>query len=104
MRHETEPETGGYGGPQLQLESKEETFPVRADLGLLVAGEKREAMTVALAARLLGKSRDTLYRWLNEGRLAGRKVGGRWIVYRDAVEAEWRAGLVERRRESENDD
>ena len=62
----------------------------------LAAEEKREALTVALAARLLGKSRDTIYRWLDEGRLAGRKVWGRWLVYRDSVEAEWGAGLVER--------
>lgn len=62
---------------------------------LLAAEEKREFVTVATAARLLGKSRDTLYRWLTEGRLAGRKVGGTWLVYKDAVEAEWKSGLVE---------
>lgn len=66
------------------------------EIALLAVEEKREALTVALAARLVGKSRDTIYRWLDEGRLAGRKVGGRWLVYRDSVEAEWRAGLVER--------
>lgn len=68
-------------------------------VALLAAEEKREVVTVALAARLLGKSRDTIYRWMNEGRLAGRKVGGRWIVYRDSVEAEWRTGLVQSRQE-----
>ncbi|MBI4461458.1 MAG: helix-turn-helix domain-containing protein [Acidobacteria bacterium] len=66
------------------------------EIALLAAEEKRELLTAALAARLLGKSRDTIYRWLGEGRLAGRKVGGRWLVYRDAVEAEWQAGVVER--------
>lgn len=65
------------------------------EIALLAAEEKREALTVALAARLLGKSRDTIYRWLAEGRLAGRKVGGCWLVYRDAVDKEWKAGLVE---------
>lgn len=69
---------------------------MKQEIALLAAEEKREALTVALAARLLGKSRDTIYRWLAEGRLAGRKVGGRWLVYRDSVEAEWRTGLVER--------
>jgi len=64
-------------------------------VALLAAEEKREVVTVALAARLLGKSRDTIYRWMNEGRLAGRKVGGRWIVYRDSIDTEWRTGLVE---------
>jgi len=65
------------------------------EIALLAAEEKRELVTVATAARLLGKSRDTIYRWLTEERLAGRKVGGRWLVYKDAVEAEWKAGLVE---------
>ncbi len=66
------------------------------EMALLAADENRELLTVALAARLLGKSRDTIYRWLAEGRLRARKVGGRWLVYRDSVEAEWKAGLVEK--------
>lgn len=67
-------------------------------MGLLAQGEKRAAITVLQAARLLGKSRDTVYRWLNEGRLAGRRVGGAWLVYRDSLEDEWSAGLVEKRK------
>ena len=74
----------------------EESRTMTEEIALLAAEEKREALTVALAAQLLGKSRDTIYRWLGEGRLAGRKVGGRWLVYRDSVEAQWQAGLVER--------
>jgi len=70
---------------------------------LLVAEEQRTAVSTTLAARLLGKSRDTIYRWLAEGRLAGRKVGGRWIVYRDSVEAEWEGGLVEAVKERARD-
>ncbi|MFQ5724461.1 MAG: helix-turn-helix domain-containing protein [Terriglobia bacterium] len=69
---------------------------MKQEMALLAADENRELLTVALAARLLGKSRDTIYRWLAEGRLRGRKVGGRWLVYRDSVEAEWKEGLVER--------
>ena len=65
-------------------------------MGLLAQGEKRAAITVLQAARLLGKSRDTIYRWLNEGRLAGRRVGGAWLVYRDSLDDEWSAGLVEK--------
>jgi len=61
---------------------------------LLGEEEKRELITVLAAARLLGKSRDTIYRWLDDGRLAGRRVGGRWLVYKDAVEKEWKAGRV----------
>lgn len=83
--------------PKLPAAPKAEEGRTMADeIALLAAEEKREALTVTLAARLLGKSGDTIYRWLGEGRLAGRKVGGRWLVYKDSVEAEWRAGLVER--------
>lgn len=57
-------------------------------MGLLAQGEKRPAVTVLQAAHLLGKSLDTIYRWLNEGRLAGRRVGGAWLVYRDALDDE----------------
>lgn len=63
---------------------------------ILAEEERREVMSVARAARLLGKSNDTIYRWLAEGQLAGRKVGGRWLIYRDSVEAAWSAGAVER--------
>ncbi len=72
-----------------------EALSMTQEMALLAADENRELLTVALAARLLGKSRDTIYRWLAEGRLRARKVGGRWLVYRDSVEAEWKAGLVE---------
>ena len=88
--------------PKLKRKAGSEGDPTREDakgmakaIALLAAEEKREALTVALAARLLGKSGDTIYRWLAEGRLAGRKVGGCWLVYRDAVDKEWKAGLVE---------
>ena len=78
---------------------REEKKSMAEKLALLGAEEKREMLTVALAARLLGKSRDTIYRWLAEGRVAGRKVGGRWLVYRDSVEAKWEKGLVEPERD-----
>jgi excisionase family DNA binding protein len=74
---------------------REVTRAAAAKMALLAAEEKREFVTVATAARLLGKSRDSIYRWLTEGRLAGRKVGGTWLVYKDAVEAQWKAGLVQ---------
>lgn len=80
-------------------DASQRTRRVAKEIALLAAEENREALTVALAARLLGKSRDTIYRWLGEGRLAGRKVGGCWLVYKDAVEAEWKAGLVQREEE-----
>lgn len=87
--------------PKLKRKQESEGNPPQGarrmakEIALLAAEENREALTVALAARLLGKSRDTIYRWLAEGRLAGRKVGGCWLVYRDAVDKEWKVGLVE---------
>lgn len=72
-----EPETGEY-------------------LPMLATQERRATVTAALAAKLLGKSRDTIYRWMEQGKLSGRKIGGRWYVYRDSIEAEWNENLVER--------
>lgn len=85
--------------PSYVAQPKEEGGSSAAARAQLAAAEKRELVTVLQAARLLGKSRDTLYRWLTEGKLAGRKVGGRWLVYRDAVEKHWDSGLVEPREE-----
>ena len=65
-------------------------------LPMLASQERRPAVTTSLAAKLLGKSRDTIYRWLETGKLSGRKIGGRWYVYRDSIEAEWNENLVER--------
>ncbi|MFQ5664647.1 MAG: helix-turn-helix domain-containing protein [Terriglobia bacterium] len=84
-----------YPVPKFKPKQREENGALAPPKALLAAEENREVLTVALAARLLGKSPDTIYRWLSEGRLAGRKVGGRWLVYRDSVDVEWRAGLVE---------
>jgi excisionase family DNA binding protein len=76
-----------------RLAREEEEMP--AHVPLLADEEKREVLSVTRAARLLGKSSDTIYRWLNAGLLAGRKVGGRWLVYRDSVETQWAAEVVE---------
>ena len=81
--------------PKLTPTKKEDDVFIQ-QVVLLAAREKREIVTAALAARLLGKSRDTIYRWLEEGKLSGRKLGGRWIVYQDSIEAEWAESLVER--------
>ena len=85
-----------YPVPKLAAASREDNLTTTERMALLAATEKRELVTVAMAARLLGNSRDTLYRWLNEGRLEGRKVRGRWLVYKDAVEKAWKEGLAER--------
>ena len=81
---------------ETQAKARRESTLRGRGMGLLAQGEKRPAVTVLQAAQLLGKSRDTIYRWLDEGRLAGRRVGGAWLVYRDALEDEWSAGLVEK--------
>ena len=62
---------------------------------LLAEQEEDDLVDVALAARLLGKSRPSIYRYLEEGRLGGRKIGGRWYVSRAAVDRWWEAGLVQ---------
>ncbi len=82
--------------PKLTPKKDPEEIALKRTLALLADREKREVVTVALAARMLGKSRDTIYRWLEGGRLSGRKIGGRWIVYQDSVEEQWAEGLVER--------
>jgi excisionase family DNA binding protein len=68
---------------------------VTAGEALLATQENRPVLSVTRAARLLGKSTDTIYRWLNAGRLSARKVGGRWLIYRDSVEKQWSAEIVE---------
>lgn len=80
--------------PKLKPLKEEDSLPKA--LALLAARENRVMVTTERAARLLGKSRDTIYRWLEEGRLSGRKIGGRWLVYQDTIEAQWDEGLVER--------
>lgn len=67
----------------------QERVPLLAEL------EERDLLEVREAARLLGKSPQSIYRYLEEGRLGGRKVGGRWYVHRDAVDLWWERGLVE---------
>lgn len=41
----------------------------------------------ASAQRRLRVGRDTIYRWLAEGRLQGHQRGGRWWVNKAAVDA-----------------
>ena len=79
------------GSPKVASEEKDGT----AREALLAAQENRPLLSVTRAARLLGKSTDTIYRWLNGGRLSARKVGGRWLIYRDSVEAQWSAEVVQ---------
>lgn len=50
-------------------------------------GNDRNMMTVAEAARELSRSTEQVRRYLREGRLAGRRMGGQWFIERSAVEA-----------------
>jgi len=81
--------------PKVERLPDEEEETMTVPVALLAAEENREVLSVTRAARLLGKSPDSIYRWLDAGRLAGRKVGGRWLIYRDSVEAQWSAAVVE---------
>jgi excisionase family DNA binding protein len=46
-----------------------------------------EMITLDQAVRLLDTSRPTFYRWLNEGKLKGVKIGRKWQFRRTDVEA-----------------
>ncbi len=46
-------------------------------------------LTVNEAARRLGRSIEQVRRYLREGRLPGRRIGGQWFIDEDAV-AGWR--------------
>jgi len=48
-------------------------------------------VTVAEAARRLGRSIEQVRRYLREGRLAGRRIGQQWFIEEEAV-ADWRPG------------
>jgi excisionase family DNA binding protein len=52
----------------------------------------REAYSVREVAERFGLHRDTIYQEINEGRLEARKVRGRTVVLRDALDA-WCASL-----------
>lgn len=58
---------------------------------VLLAGTP-EKLTPLEVAQLLDVDVRSVTRWLNAGQLAGYKIGGRWIVPRDALEAMLRAG------------
>jgi excisionase family DNA binding protein len=42
-------------------------------------------VTVNEAARLLKRSTEQVRRYLREGRLPGRRIGGQWFIEREAV-------------------
>lgn len=48
---------------------------------------ERLAYTVAEFAAAIGRKPTTVLRWLQRGELAGRKIGGVWVIPVDALEA-----------------
>lgn len=47
----------------------------------------QDGLSVAETARLLNRSTEQVRRYLREGRLPGRRVGGQWFIDTSAVEA-----------------
>lgn len=47
----------------------------------------QDGLSVAETARLLNRSTEQVRRYLREGRLAGRRMGGQWFIDAAAVKA-----------------
>lgn len=47
----------------------------------------QDGLSVAETARLLNRSTEQVRRYLREGRLAGRRMGGQWFIDPAAVDA-----------------
>jgi type IV pilus assembly protein PilB len=52
----------------------------------LKAPEKEDVLSLEEAAQILGVSRSTVYRWQNEGRIRGFKVGRQWRYRRSDLD------------------
>jgi excisionase family DNA binding protein len=51
-----------------------------------VWGDLREVMNVGQAARYLGVSPDTLYKYLSDGRVPAFKLGNRWRLKKTTLD------------------
>ncbi len=60
-------------------------------------GSDRDLVSVADAARLLKRSTEQVRRYLREGRLSGRRMGGQWFIERSAISAFSNTGRKEER-------
>ncbi|MFT8395947.1 helix-turn-helix domain-containing protein [Propionibacterium sp.] len=65
--------------------------PVSKELDAMFEGLPR-TLNVSDAADLLGVSRPTLYKWLNEGAVPGYRVSKVWFILRDELKATLEAG------------
>src|SRR4029079_8815493 len=59
----------------------------RSSLRATIASRMSDDVSASEAAPRVGPSRRTVQRWIASGRLAGRRVGGRWRVANDAIVA-----------------
>ncbi len=50
------------------------------------AGDWREVMNVEQAARYLGVTPDTLYKYLSEGKIPAFKLGNRWRLKKSTLD------------------
>lgn len=53
---------------------------------------KPETLDPTEVAQLLGKTRQSIYKWLNEGTIPGYQIGSSWIIIRDELKAVLRGG------------
>jgi excisionase family DNA binding protein len=65
-------------------------------------GEEERLLTPEQVAERLAVSRFTVMKWLREGKIAGRKLGGKiWRVHPDDVQAFIEASARQSRREED---
>lgn len=48
---------------------------------------RQDVLTLDEAVELLGTSRPTFYRWLQEGKVRGARIGRKWSFQRSDLEA-----------------
>jgi excisionase family DNA binding protein len=48
--------------------------------------QKRELIEATTIARKINVSDNTVRRWINEGKVEGYKIGGRWYVKKKSLE------------------
>jgi excisionase family DNA binding protein len=65
------------------------TLPARCVYVVVVSNIMDGYISVNEAARRLGRSIEQVRRYLREGRLPGRRIGGQWFIEEDALAA-WR--------------
>lgn len=56
-------------------------------MGMSVMDNERELLSVGEAAKRLQRSTEQVRRYLREGRLSGRRIGGQWFIDRPVLDA-----------------